>query len=308
MQLIKGSLKLKDIALKNPVVTIGNFDGLHIGHQMIIKSAVQRAKVIGGQAIVYTFEPHPIAVLAPHKSPPIITTFAEKAALLKKRSGIDLLVREKFTKKFAALTSEEFIRTILYERFHPKEILVGHDYSFGKNREGSVRLLKKLGKELGFTVWVMRDIRIDTIHVRSTIIRNFIREGDVYEASRLLGRPYTLPGTVVRGLQRSIGFATANLAPDKDLIPANGIYAIRAETPYGSCDGVVNIGTCPTFGSNEKTIEAHLFDFNRNLYGKKISLQFIERLRGEKKFRDAKTLAAQIEKDIRKARKILRQE
>jgi riboflavin kinase/FMN adenylyltransferase len=113
---------------------------------------------------------------------------------------------------------------------------------------------------------------------------------------------------VVQGLQRGIGFATANLAPDKDLIPANGIYAIRVETPYGRCDGVVNIGTCPTFGANEKTIEAHLFDFNRNLYGKKISLQFIERLRGEKKFRDAKALAAQIEKDIRKAKKILRQQ
>jgi len=308
MQLIKGSHRLKEIALKNPVVTIGNFDGLHIGHQMIIKSAVQRAKVIGGQAIVYTFEPHPIAVLAPHKSPPIITTFAEKAALLKKRSGIDLLVREKFTKKFAALTSEDFIRTILYERFHPKEILVGHDYSFGKNRGGSVRLLKKLGKELGFTVWVMRDIRIDNIHVRSTTIRNFIIKGDVYEASRLLGRPYTLPGIVEKGRQRGISFPTANLKPDKELVPANGVYAIRVETPFGKYDGVVNIGTCPTFGENRQTIEAHLFDFNKNLYGKKISLQFIERLRGEKKFRDAKTLAAQIEKDIRKARKILRQE
>ena len=308
MQLIKGSNKLKDIALKNPVVTIGNFDGLHIGHQMIIKSAVQRAKVINGTSIVYTFEPHPIAVLAPHKSPPIITTFAEKAALLKKRSGIDFLVREKFTKKFASLTSEEFIRTILYERFHPREILVGHDYSFGKNREGSVSLLKKLGKELGFTVWVMRDIRIDNIHVRSTTIRNFIRKGDVYEASRLLGRPYTLPGMVVTGLQRGIGFPTANLQPDKDLVPANGIYAIRVETPYGKYDGVVNIGTCPTFGANQQTIEAHLFDFSKNLYGKKISLQFIERLRGEKKFCDAKILAVQIEKDIQKARKILRQE
>jgi riboflavin kinase/FMN adenylyltransferase len=306
MQLINGSHRLKNITLKNPVVTIGNFDGLHIGHQMIIKSAVQRARVIGGTSIVYTFDPHPVAVLAPHRAPPIITTFAEKAALLKKRSGVDLLVRETFTRKFAALTSEEFIRTILYERFHPREILVGHDYSFGKNREGSVRLLKKLGKELGFTVWVMRDIRIDNIPVRSTTIRNFIRGGAVYEASRLLGRPYALPGTVVRGLQRGIGFPTANLAPDKDLVPANGIYAIQVETPCGKYGGVVNIGTCPTFGENRPTIEAHLFHFGKNLYGKKIALQFIERLRGEKKFRDAKTLAAQIEKDIRKARKIFK--
>lgn len=216
-------------------------------------------------------------------------------------------MREKFTKKFAALTPEEFIRTILYERFHPREILVGHDYSFGKNREGSVSLLKKLGKELGFTVWEMRDIRIDNMPVRSTTIRNFIRNGNVYEASKLLGRPYTLPGIVEKGRQRGFGFPTANVKPDKDLVPANGVYAIRVETPFGTYDGVVNIGTCPTFGENRQTIEAHLFDFGKDLYDKKITLQFIERLRGEKKFPDAKALAAQVEKDIQKARKILRQ-
>ncbi len=305
MQLIKGSHKLENLNLKNPVLTIGNFDGLHIGHQLIIKSAVQRAKVIGGVSIVYTFNPHPLAVLAPHKTPPTITTFAEKVQLLKK-SGIDLLVAERFTKTFAEHTPEEFIRHILYARFHPHEILVGHDYAFGKGRCGTVSLLKKMGRELGYTVWEIRDIRIDDIPVRSTTIRNFISDGKVYEASRLLGRPYRLTGTVLRGKQRDIGFATANLNPDKQLIPQNGIYAIRAETPHGMFDGVVNIGVCPTFGSNTRTIEAHLFDFNKNLYGERIALLFVERLRGEKKFKDVTSLKRQIEKDIRQAKKLLR--
>jgi riboflavin kinase/FMN adenylyltransferase len=308
MKVIKGSHKLKGLTLKNPVLTIGNFDGLHIGHQLIIKSAVQRAKAIGGISIIYTFNPHPLAVLAPHKTPPNITTFAEKMQLLKKRSGIDLLVCEKFTRKFADITAEDFIRTVLHERFHPKEILVGHDYAFGKDRGGSVSLLKKMGRELGYTVWEMRDIRIDEIPVRSTTIRNFISEGKVYEASRLLGRQYRLSGTVLKGAQRSIGFATANLRPDKELIPKNGIYAIRAETPYGKLEGVANIGLCPTFGQNARTIEAHLFDFNKSLYGKRIALLFVDWLRGEKKFRDVRSLTAQIGKDIQKAKKILKEQ
>jgi riboflavin kinase/FMN adenylyltransferase len=307
MKVIKGSHKLKDLTLKNPVLTIGNFDGLHIGHKLIIKNTVQRAKAIGGVSIVYTFNPHPLTVLAPHKSPPIITTFAEKAQLLK-RSGIDLLVVERFTRKFSDLTSEQFIKDILYARFHPKEILVGHDYAFGKGREGSVSLLKKVGRQLGYTVWEMRDIRIDDIQVRSTTIRNFISAGNVYEASRLLGRLYRLAGTVVYGEHRGFRFATANLRPDKNLIPKNGIYVIRAETPYGKFDGVANIGICPTFGNNACTIEAHLFNFNKSLYGKKIGILFVDRLRGEKKFRDVSSLAAQIEKDIQKAKKILKEQ
>jgi len=304
MKIIKGSHKLENLNLKNPVMTIGNFDGLHIGHQLIIKSAVQRAKVIGGVSILYTFNPHPLAVLAPHKTPPTITTFTEKVRLLKK-SGVDLLVTERFTKKFADNTPEQFIKDILYQRFHPHEILVGHDYAFGKGRGGTVSLLKKMGRELGFTVWEIRDIRIDDIPVRSTTIRTFISAGKVYEASRLLGRPYRLTGTVRKGKQRGIGFATANLDPDKQLVPPNGIYAIRAETPYGLFDGVVNIGFCPTFGNNARTIEAHLFDFNKTLYGRRIALLFVDRLRGEKKFKDVFSLKLQIEKDIRRAKKIL---
>jgi riboflavin kinase/FMN adenylyltransferase len=307
MRVIKGSHKLKNLGLKNTVITIGNFDGLHIGHQLIIKNTIQRAKIIDGVSIVYTFEPHPLAVLAPHKAPPIIMTFAEKVALLK-NSGLDLLVCERFTKKFAGNSPEQFIKNILYSRFKPREILVGHDYAFGKDREGSIRLLKTLGKELDYTVWEMRDITIDDIPVRSTTIRYFISTGQVYEAARLLGRPYNLSGTVFKGQQRGIGFATANLNPDKNLIPKNGIYAIEAETPYGTFGGVVNIGVCPTFGNNERTIEAHLFGFDKTLYGKKIALLFIERLRGEKKFKNQHALAAQITRDIRKAKTILQSE
>ncbi len=304
MKLIKGSHQLKDINLKNPVITIGNFDGLHLGHQMIIKNAFQRAKAIGGVSVIYTFDPHPLAVLAPHKAPPTITTFAEKVQLLKK-TPLDVLVCEKFTKKFASYSPEEFIENILYKRFHPKEILIGHDYAFGKNRKGSASLLKKMGKAMGFTVWEIRDIRIDDIPVRSTTIRNFIKKGDVYEAGRLLGRLYSLSGTVVKGKQRGIGFPTANLKPEKNLIPQNGIYVIRAKTPCGTYGGVVNIGTCPTFGENQRTIEVHLFDFQKNLYGKKMTITFVHRLRGEKKFKDAGSLAAQIEKDVKRAKNIL---
>jgi riboflavin kinase/FMN adenylyltransferase len=306
MQIIKGSRKLiKKIVLKNPVVTLGNFDGVHRGHQRILQKVIQRAKAVEGISAVYTFNPHPLEVLKPEQAPLKITTFEEKANLID-YIGIDYLITETFTKRFSEQSPEEFVKTIICDRMHPREIVIGHDYAFGKNRQGAVELLKKMGQAFHFRVHVVSDIKIKNIPVRSTTLRNLISSGKVSLAQKLMGRPYCLTGKVVHGKQRKIGFPTANLNPAKRvLLPGNGVYAICAATPYGKFNGVVSIGYNPTFEGKKRTIEAHMFNLNKNLYGKEITIYWIKRIRSEKKFPDAETLAAQIEKDIAFAKKIL---
>lgn len=305
MEIVKGSRKLKNIRLLNPVVTLGNFDGVHKGHQKILRKVIQRARAIGGVSVVYTFDPHPLNVLRPEKEPPKITTFEEKAGLIEEM-GIDYLICEKFTTSFAKKTPEDFLQKIINERLKPKEIVIGHDYAFGKGRQGTVDMLKSAGKEFGFKVDVVADIKIKNIPVRSTTIRNLISSGKVSLADKLMGRNYCLSGKVVHGEQRRIGFPTANLSHIKDLIPQKGVYAIYVETPYGKFKGAVNIGMNPTFDGKKLCIEAHIFDFDEDLYGKDISIYFVKRVRGEKKFKDPESLADQIKKDVSFIKRVLR--
>jgi riboflavin kinase/FMN adenylyltransferase len=304
MQIIKGSRNLKGIDLKNPVITLGNFDGVHLGHQKILKKTIQQAKAISGMSAVYTFNPHPLNVLQPEQEPLKITTFEEKVQIIES-IGIDYLICDRFTKRFSEKSPEEFIKTIIWDRIHPREIIVGHDYAFGKNRKGAIELLKKMGEEFHYRIHVVSDITIKNIPVRSTTIRNLIASGKVSLAQKLLGRHYSLSGKIVHGKHRKIGFPTANLSHIKDLIPKDGVYAIRIATPYGKFDGVINIGFNPTFEVNKLCIEAHIFDFNKNLFGKEITIFFVKRIRDEKKFKDAKSLAGQIDKDIEFAKKVL---
>ena len=304
MQIIRGSVHFKKLTIKNPVVTLGNFDGVHRGHQKILKKTIERAQAIGGASVVYTFDPHPLNVLRPEAEPLKITTFAEKAQLIS-AIGIDYLVCERFTRRFAKKTAEAFVKEIIGNCLRPREIVIGHDYAFGSNRGGSVELLQKMGAAYGFTVHVISDITIKNIPVRSTTIRSLIADGKVSLASKLLGSFYFLSGKVVHGRQRRIGFPTANLSQIKDLVPQNGVYAIRAATPYGTFDGVVSIGFNPTFDGKRRCIETHLFDFDHNLYGKELTIFFVKRIRGEQKFANVAGLVGQIEKDIAFAKKIL---
>lgn len=304
MYIINGSSKVKALNLKSPVITIGNFDGVHLGHQKILKKTIQRAQALEGVSAVYTFYPHPIKVLNPVNEPLRINTFDEKVRLIESM-GIDYLICENFTKQFAAQPPEEFVKKIICDRIHPGEIIIGHDYAFGKARKGTIELLKKMGEIFHFKVHIVDNITIKNIPVRSTTVRRLISLGKVSLAHKLLGRPYCLTGKVLRGKQRRIGFPTANLSPGKNLIPKTGVYAIRAATPYGQFNGIVNVGFNPTFDNEKLSIEAHIFDFNDNLYGKEISVFFIKRVRGEKKFHEVPALVRQIEKDIAFAKKVL---
>jgi len=304
MKIISGSRAFQKLQIKNCVVTLGNFDGVHRGHQKIIRKALARACALGGSSVVYTFDPHPLNVLRPEQEPPKITTFEEKAHLMA-TLGVDYLVCEHFTKRFAQKAPEEFLQDVICKRLCPSEIVIGHDYSFGKGRNGSVALLEQAGEQQGFSVHVEPDIRDRNIPVRSTTIRNFIIEGRVSLAAKLLGIDYRMSGTVVHGKKRRIGFPTANLSHIKDLVPHNGVYAVLADTPYGSYGGVVNIGFNPTFDEKKRTIEAHLFDFDDDLYGRDITLRFVRKIRLEKKFGSAEELRKQIVLDVDKARRIL---
>lgn len=307
MEIINGSAKFKALNVKNPVVTIGNFDGVHLGHQKILKKTIQRAQALEGASVVYTFFPHPLKVLRPENEPLRITTLDEKVQIIQ-NIGIDHLICEHFTRNYAEQPPEEFIKNIICDRIHPREIVIGHDYAFGKNRKGSIELLKKMGGIFHFKVQVIDNISIKNIPVRSTTVRRLIALGKVSLAAKLLGRPYCLTGKVLHGKQRRIGFPTANLSSGKNLIPKNGVYAIHVTTPQGQHRGIVNIGYNPTFDNDRLNIEAHIFDFNEDLYGRDISIAFIKRIRGEKKFHEVPDLVRQINHDIAFAKKILKNE
>jgi riboflavin kinase / FMN adenylyltransferase len=305
MQIIKGSRHFKQLGAPDPVITLGNFDGVHLGHQKILQEVIARARTAGAPSVVYTFVPHPLQLLKPDIAPLKLTAADEQARRIE-QAGIDYLVYEKFTRALAQRTPESFVRAVVHGRLHPREIVIGHDYAFGKSRRGSVALLRQLGRAYGFTVHEISDIRIKNIPVRSTTIRSLIVAGKVSLAAKLMGRAYSLTGRVVHGRRRRIGFPTANLTPStRDLTPGNGVYAIIARTPYGACKGVVNIGTNPTFDCDRRTIEAHLFDFDRDLYGQTITLFFIRKIRDEKKFNDVKPLTDRIARDIAFAHSIL---
>jgi riboflavin kinase/FMN adenylyltransferase len=288
------------------VVTLGNFDGLHLGHQELLKMVIGRAKETGAVSLVVTFRPHPLKILAPEKCPPLISIYEEKIRLFE-RLGIDVLVKIPFTRDFSVMPPEAFVRDILCGILGAKEIFVGYNYRFGRGREGNVGTLKELGRKLGFTVREVEQVSLDGEVISSTKIRTLLRDGDVEHASRLLGRPYAITGIVVKGDGRGkgLGFPTANIAPKHEIIPANGVYAVGLYVRDKFYDGIANIGLRPTFRKKNLTIEAHVFDFNEDIYGEEISLYFIGRMRGEKKFRNGEELINQIRSDIESAKAML---
>jgi riboflavin kinase/FMN adenylyltransferase len=292
---------------RNPVLTLGNFDGVHLGHQRIFKELRDEARKIDGEAIVFTFDPHPLQVLAPQRCPPAITPFKQKMMMVE-TLGIDVIIVATFDLDLANLTPEAFVKQILVDKIGARKILVGYNYNFGKDRKGNVRMLKRLGEQYGFEVKVIEALTVNDVPVSSSKIREFIQSGKMAEAAQLLGRNYLLIGKVIWGADRGkkLGFPTANLEVLNGLYPKTGVYAIEVIMGNKTYQGVANVGYDPTFGQNPLSVEVHILDFSRDIYGEEIQLIFHERIRDEKAFENPDALARQIRMDIEAARKILR--
>ncbi len=317
MQIIEGSDQPREAA-RGCVLTVGNFDGLHLGHRALIAAVVARGRELGRPTALYTFDPHPRRVLFPDRAQPLLMTWDQLVAELG-RLGIDFLVRERFTEAFAALSPDEFLRDVIAERLSPREVFVGRDFHFGKGRAGSGEMLAARGPQLGIRVSLLAQVRAGDSDVSSTRIRHALAGGDVADARLCLGRPYAVWGQVIEGERRgrTLGFPTANLAPDNEIVPRNGVYATRVRLfdparPNTLADeslpAVTNIGTRPTFQAGRVSIETHLLDWSGDLYGRRLALAFHARIREEKRFSGPQELAAQIARDAEQARQVLRGE
>jgi riboflavin kinase/FMN adenylyltransferase len=302
-----------DRSLRRPIVTIGNFDGVHLGHRAILETVVRRARDLSGEAVVYTFEPHPRKVLRPETAPRLLTTLEQKIELME-QAGVDAVIVEPFTLEFARTEAEDFIRRRLHAALHPIEVYVGYDFHFGRDRVGSMRLLTELGPRLGFSVTIIPEVTVEGGDVNSTRIRQLLADGLPELAARMLGRPFTVRGRVVRGDERgrTLGFPTANLDPENEVLPAPGVYAghLRllddGDPPRGRLlPAVTNVGRRPTFGGDAIRAEAHAIDWDGDLYGRRVEVSFALRLRGERRFEDAAALRRQIGADVEEARRRL---
>jgi riboflavin kinase/FMN adenylyltransferase len=294
----------------NGVITIGNFDGVHIGHQALFHEVIEKADSINGTSIAMTFNPHPVRVLKKNGNPPLITVHELKTELIEK-TGIDVLISVPFTPDFASISARDFVIGLLVKKIGMKAIIVGKDYTFGKNREGNLEFLKSCAKEYGFEVIVVNWIPISNNmkgRISSTKIRELVTDGKISDAQQLLGRYYQVRGTVMAGRNRGgrlLGFPTANIKLHDELCPKTGVYAVTVEYMESKYKGVANIGYSPTFEDNIFTVEVHILDFNENIYGRNIRVNFISRIRDEMKFTGIDQLSEQIKKDIEEARRIL---
>jgi riboflavin kinase/FMN adenylyltransferase len=295
--------------VKGTVVTVGTFDGVHLGHLDVIAKVRDRAQKLNLRSLLVTFDPHPLEVVNPAAAPLLLTVGSEKLEVLAE-SGLDYAAVLPFTHILAAYSAEAFVELILRSQFRMKELLIGHDHGFGRHRAGNVAVLQELGRRDGFRVEVIGAVSApDGLAVSSTSIRRAIAGGDLDRAAAGLGRNYSVHGTIVKGSGRGkrIGFATINLSapPARKLLPPEGVYAVRAQTPRGEFGGMMNLGPRPTFGESGKTLEAHLFDTSQDLYDSYVRLDFVQYLRETKRFSGAGELSAQLQKDEIAARRAL---
>ncbi|PIP18766.1 MAG: hypothetical protein COT38_00790 [Candidatus Omnitrophica bacterium CG08_land_8_20_14_0_20_41_16] len=299
MKIIYGVNKIKKF--KKPVAAIGVFDGVHRGHKEILESAVRKAREIKGTSIAVTFWPHPQKEESVYSLEHRLRLIAEL--------GIDVCVVINFSRHFARIKAQDFIKDILVDKICAEYIYVGRNFKFGKNTGGNLALLNNLGKIYGFKVRSLNIIKARGRPISSTLIRSLIRRGKIEEAQRLLCRPVSILGTVIKGtaLGRILGFPTANIDPHQEVIPAAGIYAVRIILGHNKLKGACYIGTRPTIGRENKrtNVEAHIFNFNKNIYGKYLEIQFVKRIRLDKKFANLTSLSKQIRKDVSTVKKIL---
>jgi riboflavin kinase/FMN adenylyltransferase len=306
MEIIRG-LEALNKSYPNTVLTIGNFDGVHLGHQKIILEVLKRSEEIKGTSMAVTFEPHPMKVLAPEREIRILTTLEEKAKLIEEM-GVNVLLCINFNKEFANLLPDDFIEDVLVKKINAKEIIVGTNYAFGKNKKGTVELLKRRGKKYGFRVKAVSNVRVYGNIVSSSSIRSLLLKGAVYDTSTFLGRAYSIEGSVIKGKGRGknlLNIPTANITTPVEIAPKEGVYAVRVGFNNSIYEGVANIGKNPTFGNTDVSYEVHLFNFSGDLLGEDIRIFFIDRLRGEQLFPDILSLEKQIRNDIEHAREIL---
>ena len=299
---------LEEIQLEESWLTIGSFDGVHLGHQQIIHALVSQAHKNKKPAVVITFHPHPLLVLK-EETQPFYLTLPEKRAQYLGELGVDFVLTYKFSKATSLMSAEEFIN-ILYRRLHFSQLWVGYDFALGKNREGNPDRIKELGQKFGYELKKIPPFYLEEELVSSSRIRRFMREGNVREAAAFLGRPFQISGRVIRGENRgkSLGFATSNLDVPEEMVNVKpGVYACRADVQGKSWKAVTNIGFRPTFGDGIESplIEAHLLNFSGDIYGEQVSLDFIDRLRDEMKFDQVSALTAQIQSDIDQTLQIL---
>lgn len=305
MQIYSDWLGLKE-KHKNIVVGLGNFDGIHLGHQKLINDLVTKAQAVGGTPTVFTFVPHPMKVLKPEDAPPMILPLNVKRRMFAD-FGVEVLLWIPFTNDFASMSPKDFIVDILHQNMGVRAVYIGYNHTFGHQGKGTPELLRHYGDNLGFDVEILEPVQVNGQTVSSTFIRSLLADGEIAEAAKYLGYHPFIEGEVVYGERRgsTLGFPTANLNVDTKLsIPANGVYSVKVKVDNRIFWGVTNIGTKPTFHGNActRTVEAHLLDFSGNLYGKKINVCFIRRLRDEKRFNSVDELVEQIHKDIYEAR------
>lgn len=291
-----------------PVATIGNFDGHHVGHRALLRSVVERARAAGGTALALTFDPHPVRILAPHVDLRFLTSPEEKLARFED-AGLDEVIFLTFDETFARLSPEAFAREVLAMGLGVKELFVGQHFAFGHQRAGTIADLEQFGRRLGFVVHPMVPVTVEGIIVSSTRIRRFIMEGDVRTAASLLGRYYALEGMVSAGAQRGqgLGWPTANLRlPPDRVIPADGVYAAVAHVENQPYDAIAYIGTRPTFDAGERLLEVNILNGQYDLYGRRVAVAFVERVRGDMRFSGPEALSRQIAMDVEHAKTLLR--
>jgi len=295
----------RGLSLPGSAATLGNSDGIHLGHQALIHNTIADARRLGLPSVILTFEPHPLKVLAPQRAPKLILAHKDKMQLLQSL-GMDIVVVQHFDAAFADIEAEAFVRRCLVERLKVKKLWIGKDLRFGRGRRGSAEDLIAWGKTAGFEVGVVEPVMVGGVRVSSSRVRQLLAEGRVDDAHAMLGRYHHVSGRVVAGHRRgrTLGFPTANIASRTEVLPADGIYATLLQLGDETLPSVSNVGVNPTFGAGPRTVESFILDFGADIYGRTVKLFFVERIRAEKKFASAEALVEQMGDDVARARAI----
>jgi riboflavin kinase / FMN adenylyltransferase len=298
----------QQLSMRGSVVTMGNFDGIHLGHQALVLHTVEESKRLGYPSIVLTFEPHPLKVLAPERAPRLLLSYQDKLDLFQ-AFGVDIVIAQRFDREFASIAAEDFVRRLLVGRLKTKKLWVGRDLRFGQGRKGGTGDLIRVAPEVGFQVGVLDPISSNGIRISSSRIRGLVEAGCVDEVRPMLGRYHFVSGRVVtgQGRGRKLGFPTANISRQTEVVPLNGIYATLIEVKSRQWLSVSSVGVNPTFGDGPRTVESFIFDFESEIYGEAVKLSFVKRIRDEKRFSTVEDLIGQIHGDVEQAKVIFKE-